>query len=80
MSRATAAPFTEVRDNLSSIIDGLVATGGEFVVTRHGKPAAVILAHDDYEDLIETLNILNDDDAMSAIREAREDMAAGRVD
>lgn len=80
MSRAAAASFTEVRDNLSSIIDGLVETGGEFVVTRHGKPAAVILAHDDYEDLIETLNILNDDDAMNAIREAREDMAAGRVE
>lgn len=80
MSRAAVAPFTEVRDNLSSIIDGLVETGGEFVVTRHGKPAAVILAHDDYEDLIETLNILNDDEAMSAIREAREDMAAGRID
>ena len=51
--------ITEARDNLSSIVDGVAATGGKYVITRNGKPLAVILAHDEYESLIESLNILS---------------------
>lgn len=65
-----AAPFTEVRDRLREILDDVVATGNQYTITRHGRPVAVIVASDEYESLIETLNILSDDNAMSAIAEA----------
>ena len=64
------APLTEVRDNLREILDDVGASGNEYVITRHGRPVAVILSYDEYESLVETLNILSDDDAMSAIAEA----------
>ena len=63
------APLTEVRDRLKDIVDEVVETGDHYVITRHGRPLAVVLAHDEYESLIETLNILSDDDAMTAIAE-----------
>ena len=76
----STSPFTEARENLSEIIDGVTQTGNAVVITRHGKPAAVLLAVDEYEGLLETLNILSDDDTMAALAEADADAAEGRVD
>ncbi len=65
----TTSPLTEVRDNLSEIIDSVGATGDEWIVTKHGRPVAVILSVDEYESLIETVNILSDDETLAAIEE-----------
>jgi prevent-host-death family protein len=68
-----AAPFTEVRDKLREIIDDVVSTGNQYTVTRHGRPVAVIVSADEYDSLIETMNILSDRDAMAAIAEGESD-------
>ena len=47
-------PLTEVRDNLREVVDNVVETGNEFIITRHGKNVAVILGYDEYESLVET--------------------------
>ena len=73
----TTSPLTEVRDNLSEIIDSVATTGEEWVVTRHGRPVAVILSYDEYESLIETVNVLSDDDTVSAIAEGLTDLDGG---
>lgn len=72
------APLTEVRDKLREVVDTVVETGTEYVITRHGKPVAVVLAYDEYESLVETLNILSDDNAMEAISEGEAEL--GEVD
>jgi hypothetical protein len=69
-----SVPLTEVRDNIKAIIDEVVGTATEYTVTRHGKPVAVILSYEEYESLVETLNILSDDDAMEAIEEAEAEL------
>ena len=73
------APVTEVRDKIADIVDDVATTGTEWVITRHGKPVAVMLSIDEYESLIESLNILSDDETMSAIDEATADINDGRV-
>jgi antitoxin YefM len=73
-------PLTEVRDNLSEILNEVVATGKEYTITRNGRPVAVLLAVDEYEALIETINILSDDDTVDALAEAELDIAEGRVE
>ena len=65
----SAAPLTEVRERLSEIVDEVSSKGTEMTITRHGRPAAVILGYDEYESLIESLNILSDPDTMAAVRE-----------
>jgi antitoxin YefM len=67
------APLTEIRDKLREVVDTVVETGTEYVITRHGKPVAVVLSHDEYESLVETLNILSDSDTMDAIAEGESD-------
>lgn len=71
------APLTEVRDNLRQIVDDVVSTGDEYIITRHGKPLAVVLSYDEYESLVESLNLLSDDNAMEAIAEGDAEAATG---
>jgi antitoxin YefM len=66
-----AASLTEARDRLSEIVERVATTGDVFTITRHGRPMAVVLGYDEYESLIETLNVLADTDTMTAIEEAR---------
>ena len=76
-SPSSTSSLTEVRGNLSEVIDEVARTGGEVVITKHGKPVAVLLAYDEYESLIETVNILSDDETMVAIAESEADFAVG---
>ncbi len=76
----TTGPITETRENLSEILDEVVTTGQEYVITKHGRPVAVLLSFDEYEALVETLNVLSDDDTMAALAEADADVAEGRVE
>ena len=74
-----SAPLSEVRNRLSEIVDEAASTGADFIITKHGRAAAVIIGHDEYEALIETLNILSDADSMAAISEAEEQLESGDV-
>jgi antitoxin YefM len=67
-------PSTELREKLSDVLDDVEATGAEYVITRHGRPIAVVLSHDEYESMIESLNILSDAETMAAIAEGDEDL------
>ena len=75
----TPTPLTQARNRLSEIVDEVTATGSEIVITLHGKPAAVVMGYEDYESLIETLNILSDSETMEALAEAEDDLAAERL-
>lgn len=69
----TAAALTEARDRLSEIVDQVATSSDVFTITKHGRPLAVVLGYEEYESLIETLNVLADSDTMDAIREARDE-------
>ena len=66
-----------MRGNMREVVDEVIRTSGEVVFTRHGKPVAVLLAHEEYESLIETVNILSDGDTMAAIAESEAEFATG---
>lgn len=72
-------PLTDARNRLSEIIDDVTETASEVVISRHGRPVAVVIGYEEYESLVETLNILADDTTMAALNEAERDLAAGRL-
>lgn len=74
----TTLPLAEVRANLSRLVDEAVRTHQRIEVTRHGRRAAVILSADDYDSIMETLEILSDADLVREIRDAEK--AADRGD
>ncbi len=63
-------PLAGARAQLSKLVDEAVRTHERIEVTKNGRRAAVILSADDYDSLMETLDILGDAEAMAAIREA----------
>ncbi len=72
-SMAKIIPFTQARSNLTEILDELEDHHEHVLITRNGRPSAVLLSADEFEALEETLEILQDDELMEALqRSARE--------
>lgn len=67
-------PLTELRPKLPKIMDRISKYFDRCVITRHGKPEAVILAEEDYESLLETLDILTDQKLVGDIKKAQEEL------
>jgi prevent-host-death family protein len=73
----TTIPLAEARAQLSRLIDDAVRTHERVEVTRNGRRAAVLLSAEDYDSLMETLDILGDADEVRAIAEAQSQLRAG---
>lgn len=69
----------ELRPGLPKVVEDIDKKWGRYVVTRHGKPSIVMLGVEDYESLMETLDILADPKAMAGLRKGQEDIRRGRV-
>jgi len=65
---AQTLPISEVKARLPELVTGVEKREEEIVVTRKGKPAAVLVNYAEYERLKETLDILSDPDLMRQIR------------
>jgi antitoxin YefM len=76
---AKTVPFTEARARLTELLDEVEAQHEHLVITRNGRPSVVILSTDEYEALAETLEILQDEDTLEALRESERDVQAGRL-
>lgn len=68
-----------VKAHFSQVIDEVHGTHERVTVTKNGSPVAVILAVDDYESLMETLEILSAPSAVAQIRQAESQMDDGEV-
>ncbi len=58
-----------VREHFSEFVDRVEHHHDRIIVTRNGRPAAVIVSIDDLAELEETIDVLRDGDALSDIRE-----------
>lgn len=76
---AKIVPFTEARANLTELLDALENKHEHVLITRNGRPSAVMLSAEEYESLEETLNILQDKELMKALRKSDDDVKAGRL-
>ena len=76
---AKVVPFTEARGRLSELLDEVQARQEHVVITRNGRPSAVVMSSDEYEAVVETLEVLQDEAAMAALAESERDVAAGRL-
>jgi antitoxin YefM len=72
-------PITEARHEITSLPERLAKEPGAVAVTRRGKPVLAIMPWDLYESIVETLEILGDQDLMSALRQGIKDVEEGRT-
>ena len=61
-------PFVEARAKLSLLVDRVAAMDEEILITRNGRPAAVLVSPDEYEGWQETRAIRSDRELMREIR------------
>jgi antitoxin YefM len=72
-------PLAEVRQDLSKIVEAAVSSHERFDITRNGKRAAVLLSADDYDSLVETLDILADADIVRDVQTALVEAGSGET-
>jgi antitoxin YefM len=69
--------LADAKAHFSEIIDLVEKQHERVVITRHGKPAAIIMSPDDLEGIEETLDILSTPGALEEIRAADAEVRAG---
>lgn len=69
-------PVTDLKTHGAAIVRQVADTGRPVVLSRHGRPVAILLSVDEYEDLCEQTNIAA---LRTALAEAEADVAAGRT-
>ena len=62
-------PMVEAREELTLLPERLGQTHETVTVTRRGKPVLAILPWEDYDALVETLDILSDESLMATLRQ-----------
>ena len=70
--------ITELRLQLSKVINDIHKSLDRYVITRQGKPEVIMMSIDDYESLLETLEIESDPELMADIRQAEKEMKNGK--
>ena len=64
-------PISEVKARLPELVSGVAGREEEIVVTRKGKPAAVLINFSEYERLKETVDVLSDPQVMRQLRQSK---------
>ena len=72
-------PVREFRTHLADLLDEVADRREHVTITRHGRPAAVLVPVDEYQALEETAEILSDEDTLAAIRRGLDDLATGEI-
>lgn len=73
--KAKEVPLAEVKDDLSRYLRE--ATKGEIVITRHGKPAGVLIGFESEDDWFD-YRLENDPVFLQRVARARDSLRSGR--
>ena len=80
MSIADHVPLADVKNRLSEVGEQVETEPARVTITRHGRPAAVLISADDLESLEETLTPLSDPGVMAQVRASREELRRGAAE
>jgi len=68
----------DLRPHLSGVLKDISSNFDRYIITRHGKPEAIMMSVEDYESIIDTMNIQADRETMRRIRQAERDLKKGK--
>ncbi len=69
----------ELRPKLPKVIDDVDTKMDRFVITKRGKPLALMMSIEEYESIMETLDILSNAGMAKRIKEAESEVRKGKV-
>ena len=63
-------PLKDVKNHLSEVVDKVEREHDRVIITKHGRPAAVVVSIDDLESLEETLDIMGRPRLLAQVRDS----------
>lgn len=75
----TVLSLADARASLSKHVDSAVTTHERFEINRNGARVAVLLSAEDYDSLLETVDILSNPEEVAALRTAIAELESGEV-
>lgn len=75
----TNISLKNLRPNLSEIVEGIDKKFDRVTVTKRGKPVVMMLSVEDYESMVETMNILSDKSGLARIKEGLKQAKKGQT-
>lgn len=75
----TTVTLKELRPKLPEVIERVDGRMDRYIVTRRGKPVAVMMNVDEYESWMETLNLMGDKKTLVRLRRAEQEIGRGNV-
>ena len=72
--------ITEARKKIFQIAEEIQKTNTYYTLTQNGKPKAVLMSADEFDSLMETIEVLSDPDLLKEIRDSDKALAEGRMD
>lgn len=70
-------PLATVKARFSELVDRVARQQDRVIVTRKGRPAAVLVSPEDLDSLEETLAVLSDPELMAQVRESDDGLSRG---
>jgi len=80
MSIDASMALRDVKNRLSEVVDQVERQHDRVVITRHGKPAAVVISTDDLASLEETLEVVSRPKLIAQVRDSLAELAAGEAE
>ncbi len=71
--------LSDAKTHLARLLSEVAEMGERVVITRSGRPAGVLVSVEEYEGLLETLEILADDGLADAVRRGLDEAERGEV-
>ena len=68
-----------LRPGLPGVVDSVESKMDRYIVTRHGQPVMMLISPEDYEGLLETIEVLSDKSAAKRIRKSWKEAQAGNT-
>jgi len=76
---ARTLSISEVRNNLTRFPERLKHDPEPVEITQRGKPVMALMSWDLFESLVETMEVMADEEAIKALRKSVRDVKEGRT-
>lgn len=79
LSLKNILPVTTVKRDLMKLLTKLQGAASHVIITKEGKAAGVLMSAEEYDGLIETLDILSNKELVGSLNKSRKDFTKGKT-